>query len=129
MDIYQIAPMVHQDDAAGADKHQIHKGAGAVEEVEREMQAARTKYKMSAVKQLLCGDMKKHIDFKEKELKTQANMRSALMIWAITQRSEKRGNGVKDMSAELYMDEEEPRRKEENQLVMQHGTKDMREGG
>ena len=28
------------------------------------------KYKMSALKQLLCGDIRKHIDLKEQELRT-----------------------------------------------------------
>ena len=53
---------------------------------------------MSALKQLLCGDIRKHIDLKEQELKTYAEMRSAFMTWAVNKRLEKeRDNGVQDM--------------------------------
>ena len=56
------------------------------------------KYRMSALKQLLCGDIRKHIDLKEQELKTYAEMRSAIMTWAVNKRLEKeRDNGVQDM--------------------------------
>ena len=54
------------------------------------------KYKMSALKQLLCGDIKKHIDLKEQDLRTYSEMRSAIMTWAVNKRSEKERESGKD---------------------------------
>ena len=47
------------------------------------------KYKMSALKQLLVGDIRKHIELREQELKTYSEMRHAIMAWAINKRLEK----------------------------------------
>ena len=44
------------------------------------------KYKMSALKQLLCGDVRKHMHLKDKELSTYAEMRAAIMTLAVNQR-------------------------------------------
>ena len=53
---------------------------------------------MSALKQLPWGDIRKHIDLKEQELRTDAEMRKAVMTWAVNKRLEKeRENGVQDM--------------------------------
>ena len=59
------------------------------------------KCKMSALKQLLCGYIRKHIDSKEQEFRTYAEMRSAIMTWAVNKRLEKeRENGVHGMDCE-----------------------------
>ena len=44
---------------------------------------------MSALTQLLCDDIKKHIDLKEQELRTYAEMRNAIMTWGVDNRLEK----------------------------------------
>ena len=89
-----------------APKHD-HEVAGAVERWEERYRMLLEedgedelpeKYKMSALKQLLCGDIRKHIDLKEQELRTYAEMRSAIMTWAVNKRLEKeRESGVQDM--------------------------------
>ena len=51
---------------------------------------------MSALKQLLCGDMKKHIDLMEQDLRTYADMRHAVMTWVINKGLEKGTEHAKD---------------------------------
>ena len=89
-----------------APKHD-HEVAGAVERWEERYRMLMEeegedelpeKYKMSALKQLLRGDIRKHIDLKEQELRTYAEMRGAIMTWAVNKRLEKeRESGVQDM--------------------------------
>ena len=45
-------------------------------------------YTMSALKQLLFGDIKKHMELKKQDLGTYSDMRQAVMTWAIHQRLE-----------------------------------------
>ena len=47
------------------------------------------KYMVPALKQLLRGATRKYIDLKEQELRTYAEMRSAIMTWAVNKRVEK----------------------------------------
>ena len=55
-------------------------------------------YKMSALMQLLCGDIRKHIDFKEQTLRTYAEMSSAAVTRAVNRRLEKeRDSCTQDM--------------------------------
>ena len=46
-------------------------------------------YKMAAMRQLLVGDIKRHIELKEDELSTYAEMRTCVMKWAVLKRIEK----------------------------------------
>ena len=47
------------------------------------------KYRMTALKCILCGDIKKHIELREDDLKTYEQMREIVMKWAVPKRIEK----------------------------------------
>ena len=47
------------------------------------------KYRMTALKCILVGDIKKHIELREEELKTYDEMRSIIMKWAVNKKIEK----------------------------------------
>ena len=44
---------------------------------------------MAAMRQLLVGDIKRHIELKEDELSTYSEMRACVMKWAVLKRLEK----------------------------------------
>ena len=46
-------------------------------------------YKMAALRQLLIGDIKKHVDLREEDLRVYTDLRQCVMKWALTKRLEK----------------------------------------
>ena len=73
-------------------------------------------YKMAAMRQLLVGDIKRHIELKEDELSTCADMRTCVMKWAILKRLEKER---KPDAMQLDTVDEERRKKDEEDIKRQ----------
>ena len=69
------------------------------------------KYRMAAVRNLLVGDIKKHVDLKESEITSYEHLRSIIMSWAVERKLEKDRKG--DFAGALD-DEEQQKAWEEN---------------
>ena len=70
------------------------------------------KYRMTALKCILCGDIKKHIELREDELKTYEQMREIVMKWAVPKRIEKERGHTAPMDVDQADKEDSP--KEDN---------------
>ena len=77
------------------------------------------KYKMTALRCILVGDIKKHIDLREEEITTYTQLRDIVMKWAVVQKIEKdRGHAPMDV------DEVEDKEKEEGEAEEEQGVED-----
>ena len=80
--MHPIAPK-HDHEVAGADEKWEERYRMLLEEDGED--EIPEKYKMSALKQLPCGDVRKHMHLKDKELSTYAEMRAAIRTLAVNQ--------------------------------------------
>ena len=53
-------------------------------------------YKMTAIQGILCGEIQKRMDYREKEFLLYVELRNTVMKWAIKKESEKERNGKGD---------------------------------
>ena len=70
-------------------------------------------YRMTALKCLLVGDIKKHIELREEEIKRYDQLREVVMKWAVNKRIEKE-RGDDPMDLDNCNDDEEEEGDEKN---------------
>ena len=54
-------------------------------------------YKMAALRQLLVGDIKRHVQLREEDLRVYADLRQCVMRWALTKKLERDRKGKDEM--------------------------------
>ena len=104
IDIMRPEPCKHEHEIAGAIEKWERNYRRIIEEDKAEPLPDR--YRMTAIKCLLVGEIKRHVNLREEEIETYQELRNIVMKYAVNRRIEKeRGNDPMEVDAALDPDD------------------------